>query len=76
MLIIAVRYHPLSSLLNLKYLYKLFLTLLACIYFSLRAGKTHEIFKILLKNLKIRKELKNNPLLEELQIKWINKAVD
>ena len=71
MLIIAIKYHPRSLLLNPVYLYKSFLSLLTCFLLSVNFRKTQKTSKILLKNLKVRKELKKNPMLTKLQEHWI-----
>lgn len=71
MLIIAIRYHSTSSLLHPKYLYKAFLSLSTYYLLSLRYGNVFNTSKIILKNLKLRKELSKNPLLTKIQIRWI-----
>lgn len=71
MLILAIRYHSSSFLLNPEYLLKLFLTFSLCSYYSLRARRVHKTFKILKKNLKCRKSFQTNPRLSKLQKRWI-----
>lgn len=71
MLIIAIRYHPTSSLLHPKYIYKLVLSLVACLMISIKLKETKNTLKVLLKNLRARKEVKRNPLLNNLQECWI-----
>ncbi len=75
LLIIAIRYNPLSSLLNLKYWYKLIITSGGLFYFSLRVRKTQHTIKILKKNIGLRKDIQKNPLLKELHKKWIIKKI-
>jgi len=73
MLILAIRYHPSSFLLNPKYVIKFILTLLGCVYYSLRLGKIRKTFKILKKNFRVRKNLSHNPSLKSTQQIWIKK---
>ncbi|MDY9922733.1 glycosyltransferase family 2 protein [Methanobacterium sp.] len=71
MLILAIRYHPCSFLLNPKYVFKFFLTLMGCFYYSLRSSKLKQTFRIFKKNFRIRKNLENNHLLKSTQNTWI-----
>lgn len=75
LLIIAIRYNSLKSLLNLKYIYKVIITSLGCIYFSFRVKKVQITFKIFIKNIKLRIQIQKNPLLKNLQNKWTVKKI-
>lgn len=71
MLILAIKYHPSSYLLNPKYLFKLILTLIGCSYYSVRARKVRKTFRILKKNFNNRKSLQANLRLDRIQKKWM-----
>jgi len=72
-LIIIIRYYPISLIGKavIKQPHKFFFTFLKCSYSSLKIGKFGEVTRILIKNFKIRKENKKNPLLNEIQSRWI-----
>ncbi|MEN6290584.1 MAG: glycosyltransferase family 2 protein [Methanobacterium sp.] len=70
LMIMAIRYNPLSHLLNLKYLYKLFITSGGIIYFSLRTRKAQKTIKILIKNIKLRRNIQKNHLFKKIQKQW------
>ncbi|MFX1464975.1 MAG: glycosyltransferase family 2 protein [Promethearchaeota archaeon] len=64
-LIILLRYYPFSL--------RFFRILSKSIYYASRIGKIHELSKILVKNLKMRKIIKQNPFLKKLQLRWIKR---
>jgi len=72
-LIIVLRYYSLSLIFKamLKHPHKFFFTFFRYCYSSVKLGKPREAFKIFKNNIKIRKEIKKNPLLKDIQIKWI-----
>lgn len=71
MLILAIKYHSSSFLWNPKYVSKLFLTVVGCLYYSVLSGKLKKTISILKKKFLIRETLKNNSLLEKIQNTWI-----
>ena len=77
--IIVFRYYPLKFVVmaSIRYPHKVFFTFYRFIYASLKLKKTQEGLKIILKNLKIRKEVrrqkKDRDSLQQLQKIWINK---
>lgn len=72
-LIIVIRYYPVIMVCKaaVRYPHKFFFTFFRCIYSSLKMGKSQEVLRVLLKNLKLRKEVNKNPLLSKIQNKWI-----
>lgn len=71
MLILAIKYHSSSFLWNPKYVFKLFLTVGGCLYYSVLSGKLKITIRILKEKFLIRETLKNNSLLEKIQDTWI-----
>lgn len=71
MLILAIKYHSTSFLWNPKYVFKLFLTVWGCLYYSVLSGKLKITIRILKKKFVIRETFKNNSLLEKIQNTWV-----
>ncbi len=71
MLILAIKYQSSSFLWNPNYVFRLFLTVWGCLYYSVLAGKFKITMRILKKKFIIRDTLKNNSLLEKIQNTWI-----
>ena len=71
MLILAIKYHSSSFLWNPNYVFRLFLTVWGCLYYSVLSGKLKITFQILKEKFIIRDTLKNNSLLEKIQNTWI-----
>lgn len=74
-LIIVIRYYSLFIIINglIRYPHKFFFTFFRCLYSSIKLRKTYEVLRIFQKNILIRKQVKKNSLLNEIQKKWIKK---
>jgi len=73
-LIIWIKYYPALFILNgIIKNPRNFLQIFNGFYISLKLRRFWKFFRLLAKNLRIRRELKNNPFLNHLQKKWINK---
>lgn len=70
LILLAIKYNSLYSLFNIKYLSKLLIALGGLFYFSLRVKKLRYTFSIILRNIKLRKEIQKNPLFKGIKKKW------
>ena len=71
LLITMLKYYPLKHLFGSKNLDKSIFFIKKAIKYSLKVNKTFELAKIILNNIKIRASMYNNPVLCEIQEKWI-----
>lgn len=72
-LIIFIRYYPLKMIFisAVKCPKELFFTFSLFLYTSIKLKNIHRTWQLLLRNIEIRKKIKNNELLSDIQKKWI-----
>ncbi len=71
LLVIMLKYYPLSCIFGAKNLNESLYFIKRALSYSLKANKTSEFIKILMNNLKFRIVMQKDPLLHEIQKKWI-----
>ena len=72
-LIIFIKYYPLKMIFisTVKCPKELFFTFSLLLYTSIKLKNIHRTWQLLLRNIEIRKKIKNNELLSDIQKKWI-----